>query len=544
MIEILKNKKKESIFICVLISISQLLRTVGAALNAFALTSLIALDFRQFILYEVYLLGVWLVIIALDSSVNIYKMKFCQEIAADIRSKITSSLEQLEYREYNQNSVGTYISWLTNDINIINEKGTLKFFDIVKGVTGTIFSVIALFAYHWSLVLVTFISLLVMLAIPKIFRRKVETASKKSSAANEEFVARSEDILSGYNVLLNYNQQKKLTEKIKSYSIALMNVLFNQAKIEAKVFAAGFTGNIFFQILITAFTGALAFKGIVTIGTIEATGALTGVIFSSLGDLSNQISSIDSVKPILEKFKHISNVSIADVNHDNLENYLREIDSQSSSADVVYQVENLSYNYGEKLVFENMQFTFEKNKKYLILGKSGSGKSTLLKLLISYYDDYHGSIKFYGQEINTIPKEVMRSHVLYLEQQPYLFNDTVRANICLGEHYSDNEIVSALNESGLICTEEFLDFAVGKLGSKLSGGQRQRLALARGIIRGKRIVLMDEVTSALDKETALTVENNILANENLTVIAISHTPHKETINLYDEIYEFPEKIQM
>lgn len=149
MIEILKNKKKESIFICVLISISQLLRTVGAALNAFALTSLISLDFRQFILYEVYLLGVWLVIIALDSSANIYKMKFCQEIAVDIRSKITSSLEQLEYREYNQNSVGTYISWLTNDINIINEKGTLKFFDIVKGVTGTIFSVIALFAYHW-----------------------------------------------------------------------------------------------------------------------------------------------------------------------------------------------------------------------------------------------------------------------------------------------------------------------------------------------------------------------------------------------------------
>ena len=135
----------------------------------------------------------------------------------------------------------------------------------------------------------------------------------------------------------------------------------------------------------------------------------------------------------------------------------------------------------------------------------------------------------------------MRSHVLYLEQQPYLFNDTVRANICLGEHFSDHEIVSALNESGLICTEEFLDFAVGKLGSKLSGGQRQRLALARGIIRGKRIVLMDEVTSALDKETALTVENNILSNENLTVIAISHTPHKETINLYDEIYEFPEK---
>ena len=75
-------------------------------------------------------------------------MKFCQEIAVDMRSKITSSLEQLEYREYNQNSVGTYISWLTNDINIINEKGTLKFFDIVKGVTGTIFSVIALFAYH------------------------------------------------------------------------------------------------------------------------------------------------------------------------------------------------------------------------------------------------------------------------------------------------------------------------------------------------------------------------------------------------------------
>ncbi|MED9946734.1 MAG: ABC transporter ATP-binding protein, partial [Peptacetobacter hiranonis] len=124
-------------------------------------------------------------------------------------------------------------------------------------------------------------------------------------------------------------------------------------------------------------------------------------------------------------------------------------------------------------------------------------------------------------------------------QNIYMFNETIYDNICLHENYIDETIDKALIESGL---SEFISeipegllYKVGENGSNLSGGQKQRIAVARALIRNKPLLILDEGTSAIDKQTAYDIENRLLNIENLTLITITHNLEKELLEKYDEV---------
>lgn len=317
-----------------------------------------------------------------------------------------------------------------------------------------------------------------------------------------------------------------MVKRIVDASKELKDSLIFQSKIESIVFTIGFFANIFFQIALTAYTGYLAFLGLVPIGTIEATGALNGVIFTSLGDFTNQISSINSIKPIFKKFETYETMDIKTIIE--LENDKGEI----------FKLENLSYSYGDTKVFENLNYRFLRNKKYLISGDSGSGKSTILKAMFGYLSDYEGYIYFNGNILNDYNRTSIRKHVLYINQESYLFSGTIRENINLDDNFSDEDILKLLYDLSFPISNDELNTEVGDRGLNLSGGQRQRIVLARGLIRKQNIIFIDEGTSALDKKAALQIEKHLLENPNLTVIMVSHNPHSEISDKFDYICRF------
>ena len=189
-------------------------------------------------------------------------------------------------------------------------------------------------------------------------------------------------------------------------------------------------------------------------------------------------------------------------------------------------LEDVSYKYEEKSVLKNISYSFNKHEKYAIVGESGSGKSTLLKLLTGRIENYEGAIKFNGEELGGLNKGSLYDKMLYIPQEPYIFTESLRFNITLGDDYADEKIKATLESVGLgeflSSLEEGLDTELVEGGKNLSGGQKQRIALASGIIREKKVVLLDEITSNLDKDNAEKIEELLLTNPELTVILITH----------------------
>lgn len=173
------------------------------------------------------------------------------------------------------------------------------------------------------------------------------------------------------------------------------------------------------------------------------------------------------------------------------------------------------------------------------MGDSGVGKSTLLNILSGKFADYEGSVKLGGFELKRLPLIDLQRRVLYVDQDPYIFNESIRYNLTLGDYFSDKAIWNVLAISDLSNfvqqLPDKLDTLAGEKGRLFSGGQRQRLALARGLLRNRKILLIDEGTSNLNKESAIAVENQFLSLNSVSVLFVTHQLHPENEHEFDKI---------
>lgn len=203
---------------------------------------------------------------------------------------------------------------------------------------------------------------------------------------------------------------------------------------------------------------------------------------------------------------------------------------------------NLQMTFDHKRIFQHpLNIKINTNEKVGIYGQSGSGKSTLLKIISGQIQNYQGSIRLNNIEEKEISYDSLRQTAIYIDQTPYLFDDTVLYNLTLGENFPSEQINSVLEKIDLVDfvnqLPQGLNTQIGEGGASLSGGQKQRLALARGLLRKKSLFLFDESTSNLDKKTALKVENDFLKQKDITVIFVSHQLHEENKDRFDQLLE-------
>jgi ATP-binding cassette, subfamily C, bacterial len=187
---------------------------------------------------------------------------------------------------------------------------------------------------------------------------------------------------------------------------------------------------------------------------------------------------------------------------------------------------NVSFAHGAQPTVQNLTFTIPVNKITVLQGPSGAGKTTIIDLLIGFHQPQLGTITIGKDDLKDVDVLSWRHHIGYVPQELVLFHDTVRANITLSdETISDESVRAALRQAGAADFAENLDVDVGEMGGKLSGGQRQRISLARALVKNPKILILDEVTSALDPETEAEIVRNI---KNLkgayTIVAITHRP--------------------
>ena len=211
------------------------------------------------------------------------------------------------------------------------------------------------------------------------------------------------------------------------------------------------------------------------------------------------------------------------------------------NATTLIEAKTLSFTYPERqnLALENLNLTIQKGKKVAILGKTGSGKSTLLQLLVRNYDANQGELSLAGKPIADYSEDTLRSQFCFLTQRVHVFSDTLRQNLKFASaiNIADEKMIEVLNQVGLgklLEQEQGLDIWLGDGGRPLSGGEQRRLGLARILLNDAPILLLDEPTEGLDRETERQILRLILAHaENKTLIMVTH--RLTAIEQFDEL---------
>ncbi len=267
----------------------------------------------------------------------------------------------------------------------------------------------------------------------------------------------------------------------------------------------------------------LVLKGDFTTGGMLTAVQLMNYIVNPILSFSTIINKIKGIKPINEKLEAIIE-----------ENNGEDTGIVKDKFNGAIEINNLSFSYNEEReILKDVNLSINKGEKIAIVGRSGSGKSTLLRLLLRYYNDYNGEIIIDGVDSKDIKLSSIYEMISIIQQNVFMFDDSIESNIALYGDYSDEEIDRAILESGLKELIENLpngkSSSVGENGSNLSGGEKQRVSIARALIKNTPIILLDEATAALDAETSFEIENSLLDIDGLTSLVVTHKLNPELL---------------
>jgi subfamily B ATP-binding cassette protein MsbA len=206
--------------------------------------------------------------------------------------------------------------------------------------------------------------------------------------------------------------------------------------------------------------------------------------------------------------------------------------------------ENVGFSYGDKVILDKINIEVKKGKTVALVGPSGGGKSTLMDLIPRFHDPISGQLKIDGNAYQDLTIESIRAKMGIVNQDSFLFNDSIYNNIAYGKpDATDEEVIAAAKIANahefILNTEQGYQSSVGDRGNKLSGGQRQRICIARAVLSNPPIMLLDEATSALDTESEKLVQdalNNLMKNRTSIVIAhrLSTIQHADNIVVIDK----------
>lgn len=240
---------------------------------------------------------------------------------------------------------------------------------------------------------------------------------------------------------------------------------------------------------------------------------LFGTLFIDLTSYKNLMIAKRQIECVIEEVEELSN----------------ETSFEPEQYSIAFQNVNFAYNQGEPIL-RNINFEIDSSQFVAIVGPSGSGKSTILNLITKYYEPERGDILIGQQVIQSIASEKVLQKISLVDQDIFLFNDTILNNIRYAKpEATEQEIINAAKEANCHDFIEKLEYGydtiVGENGNKLSGGERQRISIARAILKDSPILLLDEATASLDIENELAVKEAIknLLKKKKTVVMIAHT---------------------
>ncbi len=452
-----------------------------------------------------------------------------KNVIRNMRKSIFGGIFRRSYQDFNEVNSADYISVLTNDIKMVEDNYINSLMQIIENIMLFIFTLGLLIAISPLITLILFIGFILMLLIPSVIGRKLQKRQGILSEEYSVFTSKIKDYFQGFEVIKSF----QLIKRVKTQFDTENDILASKKFKADRLFVLNDTASQFlavFSQIITIFVSAyLVIKGFISMGTLIALIQLSGSFVVPLINIMQNFPKIQSIAPIIGRMQQFQEYKDSSFNG----NILPEFNHKIVISDVCFAYRE------EQSILKNVNLVIEKNKKYAIVGESGCGKSTLVKLLMGYYSQYTGEIYYDNIKLKEAEADKINQLTSIIHQNVYMFDQSIRDNICLFQNYPKEAIEKAINRSGvdkfLPVMQDKLETLVGENGANLSGGQRQRIAIARAIIKNTPILILDEATSALDQQTARDIEQNLLNNKALTLITVTHKLNEELLGLYDQI---------
>jgi len=439
-------------------------------------------------------------------------------------------MDRRPIRYYRENTAD-YISALTNDMKLIEDNyiaALLNTFKLAVMFAVTLVILLILSPMVTAILILTF---LLMFLLPATIGRCLEKRQDRVSAQMAAFTEKLKDILSGYEVLRSYDRIEAAKYRFQEENEEEIRVRFRAARLFALNEGLSDTLAVLSTITVIFVSAYLVLIGQITMGTLLALVQLSSSFMAPVMLLMQNVPRIQSMKAVIARLNSYAEDDPA----------VKPLPLELPSFEKGIELDGASFSYdGEQTVLADITMRIDKGGKYAVMGPSGCGKTTLIKLLLGYFEDYGGSIRYDGRELRALDMDKIAGIISVIHQNVYLFNLSVRENILLFEEFDEAALAEAVEKSGVSLfideKEGGLDHGAGENGALLSGGQRQRVALARALIRRAPFVILDEGTSALDRKTACEIESRLLEDEELTLLTITHNPDPQLMRRYDGIY--------
>lgn len=434
-------------------------------------------------------------------------------VCKDIRSDLFSKILNFPIQVFDNTETGELLSRMNNDIEDISNvfaNYSISLLDSLFVVTFIGVSMISLNVYLFLIIAATFP---ITLGIFKWSGKKVKKEISLYKQFNDQCYGVEAQCFTGIREIVSLGIRDKMENRLGSILDKATNQAIKSQYITIK-------GNMLVQAVNYLDMIIFIFIAIVLIslGKIGIEEFITFLSYSIL--FSNSLSSLTKVNAVIQKLI-VSLKRIYDLNN-NL-NFNTNIfgNKDIHKEEKKIELKNVSFSYTDENVISNLNVSFNGFGKYVIVGESGSGKSTIFNLLLRFYDNYDGEILINEVNIREMSDVSLRNNVSVVRQEPYLFNLSIKDNLLLGNSCSDmNEIEDVCSicniHKFIMSLPNNYDTVVSEGGVGLSVGQKQRIAIARALLRRTSILLLDEITSALDNDT----EESI--NELINYISIDH----------------------
>ncbi len=517
---------------------------ITQVLTAYALSSVLGLlqnsaadDWRQAIIWAVsFALGAPL----LQVLSRFMRIGYMRDTLLDLRKLTFHNILTLPYQDFNRKSRDSYVSKLTNDINLFEKDFFLSLLNVIFAGGSAIVSLFLILMKDRILGLIIAAIATVLLLVSHFFRKPLVRSKERILEENEIFSLKMGNLFSGLEIIRLNNVEERFAHDAQS-QFEHLETAKNKGRIIERL-----QENVLENISTLLSLGTLAYVIVMMVQgqfnlamammLIQLSGNVAWPLISLFGMRNRLVASNKIFQNLLGSEEDVGEDEVSTVA--TVRDKVRDLDLLGRDI----ELKALSYQFEDasEPVLRQADIILKGGGKYLLKGVSGAGKTTLLNLISGAFRDYKGEINFGGVALRDIDEKTFNDGTALILQDVFLFETTIRENICLFKDYSDEEIDRAVRLSGLTSLldklHRGLETELSEDGLNLSGGERQRVSIARAIIKRSRLLLADEVTSALDPNLGREIEQGIL-NLPMTVVAISHRYYAGISEQYDGVIE-------